>query len=31
MLGVQIMHEHFVAADLPQQAAQRAQQLGWHA
>lgn len=30
MLGVQIMHEHFIAADVPARAAQRAQQLGWH-
>jgi asparagine synthase (glutamine-hydrolysing) len=31
MLGVQIMHEHFVANDIPQQARRRAEQLGWAA
>ncbi len=29
MLGVQIMHKHFVATDVPAYAAQRAQALGW--
>jgi asparagine synthase (glutamine-hydrolysing) len=31
MLGVQILHKHFVATDVPAQAASRAEQLGWHA
>ncbi|MEJ2346810.1 MAG: asparagine synthase (glutamine-hydrolyzing) [Gammaproteobacteria bacterium] len=31
MLGVQILHEHFVAADIPKQARQRARELGWAA
>lgn len=31
LLGVQIMHAHFVATDVPRQAAERAAQLGWHA
>jgi len=31
LLGVQIMHAHFVAGNVPQQAAARAKQLGWHA
>lgn len=31
MLGIQIMHEHFVAADVPRQAAEQAQKLGWFA
>ena len=31
MLGVQIMHQHFVATDIPQQAAKRARELGWAA
>ena len=30
LLGVQIMHAHFVAGNVPQQAAARADQLGWH-
>lgn len=29
MLGVQVLHHHFVATDVPQQAAQRAKELGW--
>ena len=29
MVGVQIMHDRFVAADVPTMARQRAQQLGW--
>jgi len=29
MLGVQVLHHHFVATDVPKQAAQRAQELGW--
>jgi asparagine synthase (glutamine-hydrolysing) len=31
LLGVQIMHRHFVATDIPRQAAERAQALGWKA
>jgi asparagine synthase (glutamine-hydrolysing) len=31
LLGVQIMHAHFVAGNVPQQAAARAKQLGWQA
>lgn len=31
MLGVQVLHHHFVATDVPQQAAQRAKELGWTA
>jgi len=31
MLGVQILHEHFIAADVPRQAAQRAENLRWAA
>jgi asparagine synthase (glutamine-hydrolysing) len=31
MLGVQILHEHFVAADIPKQARERARELGWAA
>jgi asparagine synthase (glutamine-hydrolysing) len=31
MLGVQILHQHFVATDVPKQAAQRAHELGWTA
>src|SRR5690606_22480782 len=30
MLGVQILHRHFVAADVPAQARARAKELGWH-
>ena len=30
MLGVQVLHEHFVATDVPRQARQRAEQYGWH-
>ncbi|MCC5856237.1 MAG: asparagine synthase (glutamine-hydrolyzing) [Idiomarina sp.] len=29
MLGVQILHAHFVATDVPKQAAERAQELNW--
>ena len=31
MLGVQVLHHHFVATDVPEQAKQRAQELGWTA
>ena len=31
LLGVQILHRHFVAADLPSMALRRARDLGWHA
>jgi asparagine synthase (glutamine-hydrolysing) len=31
LLGVQILHEHFVASDVPRQARQRAAELGWAA
>ncbi|NEP17523.1 MAG: asparagine synthase (glutamine-hydrolyzing) [Leptolyngbya sp. SIO4C1] len=31
LLSVQILHEHFIAADLPQAARARSQQLGWQA
>jgi len=31
LLGVQILHKHFVETDVPQQAAQRASALGWRA
>lgn len=30
MLGVQILHRHFVMNDVPAQASARAEQLGWH-
>jgi asparagine synthase (glutamine-hydrolysing) len=30
MLSVQILHDHFVKTDVPQQARKRAQELGWH-
>jgi asparagine synthase (glutamine-hydrolysing) len=30
MIGVQILHKHFVATDVPAQARARAQELGWH-
>ncbi len=30
LLGVQIMHQHFIKADIPAQARARAQQVGWH-
>jgi asparagine synthase (glutamine-hydrolysing) len=29
MLGVQVLHRHFVAADLPAQARAKAKELGW--
>jgi asparagine synthase (glutamine-hydrolysing) len=29
LIGVQVLHEHFIAADIPQRARQVAQQLGW--
>ena len=29
LLSVQMMHEHFVAGDVPQKASDRAQKLGW--
>jgi asparagine synthase (glutamine-hydrolysing) len=31
MLGVQILHTHFVAADIPAQAKAKAKELGWSA
>ena len=31
MLGVQVMHQHFVATDVPAQARAKAAELGWHA
>ena len=31
LLGVQILHEHFVAADVPAQARAKAVELGWSA
>lgn len=31
MLGVQVLHRHFIAADIPALARKRAQSLGWHA
>jgi asparagine synthase (glutamine-hydrolysing) len=31
LLGVQMLHKHFVATDVPAQARQRAVELGWHA
>ncbi|MBA54844.1 MAG: asparagine synthase (glutamine-hydrolyzing) [Pseudomonadales bacterium] len=31
VLGVQLLHHHFVAQDLPKLARQRADELGWHA
>jgi asparagine synthase (glutamine-hydrolysing) len=31
LLGVQILHEHFIAADVPAQARARAAELGWAA
>ena len=31
LLGVQIMHRHFIAGDIPTQARRKAQDLGWHA
>jgi len=30
MLGVQILHQHFVASDVPAQAQNKATELGWH-
>ena len=30
MLGIQILHRHFVMNDVPAQASARAEQLGWH-
>jgi asparagine synthase (glutamine-hydrolysing) len=29
MIGIQVLHRHFVATDVPQQARARAQELGW--
>lgn len=29
MLGVQVLHQHFIATDVPRQAYERAQQYGW--
>lgn len=31
LLGVQILHQHFIATDIPALARQRAQELGWRA
>lgn len=31
LLGVQVLHHHFVETDVPAQAQQRADELGWHA
>jgi asparagine synthase (glutamine-hydrolysing) len=31
LLGVQILHQHFVAGDIPRQARETAARLGWHA
>ncbi|HET8816487.1 MAG TPA: asparagine synthetase B, partial [Pseudidiomarina sp.] len=31
MLGIQILHHHFVQTDVPALAATRAKELGWHA
>ncbi len=31
LIGVQVLHRHFVATDVPAQAAQRARELGWAA
>ena len=31
MIGVQVLHEHFVAADIPRIARRKAESLGWHA
>jgi asparagine synthase (glutamine-hydrolysing) len=31
MLSVQMLHEHFVAKDVPKQACDRARELGWYA
>lgn len=31
VLGLQLMHEHFIEQDVPKFAAQRAAELGWHA
>ncbi|WP_404399461.1 asparagine synthase (glutamine-hydrolyzing) [Idiomarina seosinensis] len=31
MLGVQVLHHHFIATDVPKQAAQRAKELDWQA
>ena len=31
LLSVQVLHEHFVATDVPLQARDRARELGWHA
>jgi asparagine synthase (glutamine-hydrolysing) len=30
LIGVQILHERFIAADIPAEARRQAQQLGWH-
>jgi asparagine synthase (glutamine-hydrolysing) len=30
LIGVQILHERFIAADIPAEARHKAQQLGWH-
>lgn len=31
MLGVQVLHQHFVGSDIPLQARKKASELGWHA
>ena len=31
MLGVQVLHQHFVGSDIPLQARKKAAELGWHA
>lgn len=31
MIGVQVLHEHFVANDIPSMARRKAESLGWHA
>ena len=31
MIGIQVLHRHFVATDVPEQARQRAEELGWAA
>jgi asparagine synthase (glutamine-hydrolysing) len=31
LIGVQILHKHFIASDIPAQARRKASELGWHA
>jgi asparagine synthase (glutamine-hydrolysing) len=31
MIGVQVLHRHFIASDIPAQARRKAAELGWHA